>query len=222
MDEIKRAVDRGQKALSEFQSKKLLKSYGIPVTREELSGSREAAVSYAEDIGYPVVLKACSHELMHKSEKDCIRLNLKSKEEVMDAYDHIISSVDMQLEGILVQEMVAGQRELVIGMNRDPQFGPCVMLGIGGIMTEIINDTVFRVAPFDHREAMDMISELRLNKMLKDFRGQAPADIEALSRSLLAIGKISTEVKDISEIDVNPLIIDRQGRIAAVDALVVL
>jgi hypothetical protein len=118
--------------------------------------------------------------------------------------------------------MVSGQRELVMGMSRDPQFGPCVMLGIGGIMTEIINDTVFRVAPFDHREALDMIEELRLNKMLGDFRGQAPADVETLSNSLMAIGKIGIEINEISEIDVNPLIVDRQGRITAVDALIVL
>lgn len=222
MDEIKTAIDLGHKAFSEFQSKKLLQSYGIPITREALAENRDAAVSHAEKIGYPVVLKACSHELMHKSEKDCIRLNLKNRDDVIAAYDQIMNAVDMSLEGMLVQEMVSGQRELVMGMSRDPQFGPCVMLGIGGIMTEIINDTVFRVAPFDHREALDMIEELRLNKMLGDFRGQAPADVEAISKSLLAIGKIGTEINAISEIDVNPLIVDRQGRITAVDALIVL
>ena len=140
----------------------------------------------------------------------------------MDAYHHIVDAVDMTLEGVLVQEMVAGQRELVMGMNREPQFGPCVMLGIGGIMTEIINDTVFRVSPFDRREAMDMIQELRLKPMLEDFRGQAPADLDMITHSLLAIGKIGTDFSEIAEIDVNPLIIDKQGRITAVDALVIL
>jgi acetate---CoA ligase (ADP-forming) subunit beta len=222
MNEIKTAIELGHKALSEFQSKKLLRSYGIPVTREALAESRDSAVSSSEEIGYPVVMKACSHELMHKSEKDGIRLNLKNRDEVMEAYDHIMNSVDIKLEGVLVQEMVSGQRELVMGMSRDLQFGPCVMLGIGGIMTEIINDTVFRVAPFDHREALDMIEELRLNKMLGDFRGQAPADVEAISNSLMTIGKIGMKINEISEIDVNPLIVDRQGRITAVDALVVL
>ena len=95
MDTIKKAVNQGHKALSEFQSKHLLASYGIPITRETLAESMDNAVSYAEDIGYPVVLKACSHELMHKSEKDCIRLSLKNKEEVMEAYDHVMNSVGM-------------------------------------------------------------------------------------------------------------------------------
>jgi len=222
MDEIKTAIRKGHQSLSEFQSKKLLDSYGVPITREKLAGSMDDAVSYAGDIGYPVALKACSHALMHKSENDCIRLNLKTAQEVIDAYHHIIGAVDMALEGVLVQEMVAGQRELVMGMNRDPRFGPCVMLGIGGIMTEIINDTVFRVAPFNRREAMDMIHELRLKKMLEGFRGQAPADLETITHSLLAIGNIGIDFSGISEIDVNPLIIDKEGRITAVDALVIL
>ncbi len=222
MDEIKTAIKLGHKALSEFQSKNVLSSYGIPITREALAESRDDAVEHAETIGYPVVLKACSHELMHKSEKDCVKLNLKNRHDVMEAYDLITNSVDINLEGILVQEMISGQRELVMGLNRDHQFGPCVMLGIGGIMTEIINDTVFRVAPFDHLEARDMMDELRLNKMLGNFRGQAPADFESISKALMAIGKIGIEINEISEIDVNPLIIDRQGRIKAVDALVVL
>ena len=222
MDEIKTAISLGHKALSEFQSKNILSSYGIPVTREALAVTRDDAVAHAEAIEYPVVLKACSHELMHKSEKDCVKLNLKNKHDVIKAYDIITNSVDINLEGILVQEMISGQRELVIGFNRDPQFGPCVMLGIGGVMTEIINDTVFRVAPFDHLEAQDMIDELRLNKMLGNFRGQLPADRESISKALMTIGKIGIEIDKISEIDVNPLIIDRQGRIKAVDALVVL
>lgn len=222
MDEIKRAIQMGHKALSEFESKNLLKHYGIPTTREALAATRDDAADHADAIGYPVVLKACSHALMHKSEQDAVRLNLTTRQDVAEAFDHIMRTVDMDLDGILVQEMISGQRELVMGLNRDPQFGPCVMLGIGGIFTELINDTAFRAAPFDQVEAKDMIEELRLKDMLGEFRNQMPADIDAITRALVAVGSIGIEISEVSEIDVNPLIIDRQGQITAVDALVVL
>lgn len=165
-DLIRPALDRGQPALSEYESKKLLSLYGIPVAREKLSRSADEAVSAAADIGFPVVLKACSPELMHKSERGCIELNLRSEGDVRKAYGRIISSVDLELEGVLVQEMVSGQRELVVGLTRDPQFGPCVMLGIGGMMTEVFEDIAFRMAPFGKIEAKDMSEELRFKAIL--------------------------------------------------------
>ncbi len=221
-DLIQSGLAKGQKALSEYESKKLLGLYGVPVTREELSQSAEEAASASRSVGFPVVLKACSPELMHKSERGCIELNLRSEEDVRAAYERIIVSVDLELEGVLVQEMVAGQRELVIGLNRDPQFGPCVMLGIGGIMTEVFQDTVFRMAPFDTIEAKDMTEELRFKRILGAFRGQKPVDMEILSRTLTTVGRIGLELEAVSELDINPLIITPEGRLVAVDALVVL
>jgi len=221
-DLIRSALDRGQPALSEYESKKLLSLYGIPVTRETLSRSADEAVSAAADLGFPVVLKACSPELMHKSERGCIELNLRSERDVREAYGHIIRSVDLELEGVLVQEMVPGQRELVVGLNRDPQFGPCVMLGIGGMMTEVFKDTAFRMAPFGMIEAKDMTEELRFKAILGAFRGQKPADMDILCRTLIAVGKIGLELETVSELDINPMIITPEGRVVAVDALVVL
>ncbi len=221
-DLIQSALQRGQRALSEYESKKLLSLYGIPVTREKLSRGADEAVSAADGLGFPVVLKACSAELMHKSERGCIELNLRSKRDVREAYERIIPSVDLELEGVLVQEMVPGQRELVVGLNRDPQFGPCVMLGIGGIMTEVFQDTVFRMAPFDMIEAKDMTEELHFKTILGAFRGQKPVDMEILCRTLMAVGQIGLELETVSELDINPMIITPEGRLVAVDALVVL
>jgi succinyl-CoA synthetase beta subunit len=221
-DLIRSALNRGQKALSEYESKRLLGLYGIPVTREKLSHSADEAVSAADSLGFPVVLKACSAELMHKSERGCIELYLRSAGDVRGAYERIMRSVDLELQGVLVQEMVAGQRELVVGLIRDPQFGPCVMLGMGGIMTEVFRDTVFRMAPFDMIEAKDMTEELHFKKILGAFRGQKPVDMETLCRTLIAVGQIGLELETVSEIDINPMIIRPEGGLVAADALVVL
>jgi succinyl-CoA synthetase beta subunit len=221
-DLIQSGLKRGQKALSEYESKKLLGLYGVPVTREKLCHSSEEAVSAASGLGFPVALKACSAELMHKSERGCIELNLRGERDVRGAYERIIRSVDVELEGVLVQEMVGGQRELVVGLSRDAQFGPCVMLGIGGIMTEVFQDTVFRMAPFDMIEAKDMTEELRFKTILGVVRGQKPVDMGILCRTLIAVGQIGLELETVSELDINPLIITPEGRLVAVDALVVL
>jgi len=221
-DLISFGLNKGQRALSEYESKQLLRLYDIPVTREELSHSADEAVSIAEDLGFPVVLKACSPELMHKSDRGGIELNLRSEGDVREAYGRIIQGIDLELDGVLVQEMVLGQRELVLGLNRDSQFGPCVMLGIGGIMTEVFQDTVFRMAPFDMIEAKDMTEELRFKAILGAFRGQKPVDMDVLCRTLITVGQIGLELEAVSELDINPMIITPEGRAVAADALVVL
>ncbi len=216
------AFEKGRPALSEYESKKLLSLYGIPVTREKLSHSAEEAISASVELGFPVALKACSPDLMHKSEHGCIELNLRSERDVREAYERISRSIDLKLDGILVQEMVSGQRELVVGLTRDPQFGPCIMLGIGGIMTEVFEDTAFRMAPLEMAEAKDMTEELRFKAIFGAFRGQKPVDMEMLCRALIAVGKIGLELEAVSELDINPMIITPEGRVVAVDALVLL
>ncbi|MBU2551827.1 MAG: acetate--CoA ligase family protein [Proteobacteria bacterium] len=216
------ALKRGQKALSEYDSKRLLAAYGIPVTREGLASDEDQAAALAAEIGWPVVLKGCGAELMHKSEGGWVELNLRDEQDVRAAYKRIAGSGARGLEGVLVQEMAPGQRELVLGLSRDPQFGPCVMLGLGGIFTELIKDTVFRMAPLDLVEARDMTEEFRSKAILGAFRGQKPADIQTLCRSLIAVGRIGLELDEVGEIDVNPMIVDPRGGLKAVDALVVL
>jgi acetate---CoA ligase (ADP-forming) subunit beta len=219
---IQSALDKAQHALSEHQSKLFLAEYGIPVTNEILVQSSDEAKIAGDKIGYPVALKACSQELMHKTEAGVIELNLKSTDDIAAAYDRIMSSISIELEGLLVQEMVPGMRELVLGMSREPQFGPCVMLGLGGVMTEILNDAVIRVAPFDMAEAREMAEELRCRKLLDDFRGEKAADMNAVCKTIMALGAISIDHPEIAEIDINPMKIDPSGRIKAVDALVAL
>ncbi len=222
MNIIQAAMENGQTALSEFQSKQVLGSVGIPVTREKLVHSVDEAVAAAEDIGYPVVLKACGWELMHKSEQGGIELGLSTPESVQQAHNRICEKINLPLEGILVQEMIQGQRELVAGLSRDPQFGGCVMAGFGGVMTEVIKDTSFRVAPFDRVEALDMIDELKSRALLDSFRGQKPADLDAICHTLMALGQLGNKEKSIAEIDINPLIISPEGGVTAVDALIIL
>lgn len=222
MNPIEIARKNGQNALSEYQSKQYLGTFGIPVTREKLVRTAEEAIAASQSIGFPVALKACSPNLLHKSEADAIALGLASSQAVERAFHHISRKVQMDLDGILIQEMITGSRELVVGMTRDPQFGPCVMLGFGGVMAEVIQDTVFRVAPFDTIEAMDMINELKSKKLLGPFRGQQPADLDTLCRILTSMGELGLQQASIAEIDINPLIVSPDGQIKAVDALIIL
>lgn len=219
---IQRAIDHGDAALSEYHAKLLLSRYGIPVTRETLAQDVQQAIEAAKEIGYPVALKACSSSLMHKSEGGLVQLNLATNEQVRQAFDRIAKKAPGPLEGVLVQEMISGYRELLVGMTRDAQFGPCVVLGLGGVMTEVFQDTAFRMAPVDAAEAEDMIRELKSGALLGPFRGQQPADRKAIIHCLTAIGRIAMEHPGVSEIDVNPLIVTPEGRVTAVDALVVL
>ncbi len=222
MEIIQQALAANQHALSEHEAKKVLADYGIPTTREAFARDTAEALAAAAEIGYPVVVKGSGAQLLHKSESGVVFVNLDSEAAVKNACDRIAQQLGDGFAGVLVQEMVSGKRELVVGLHREPQFGPCVMLGIGGVLTELINDTAFRIAPFDEAEARDMADELRARKILDPFRGEAAADMRALCRSLTAVGRLGAEQPAISEIDINPLIITPGGGIKAVDALIVL
>ncbi|MFO7840407.1 MAG: acetate--CoA ligase family protein [Desulfosalsimonadaceae bacterium] len=222
MEMIQQALAANQHALGEHEAKKLLADYGIPITREALARDKTEALAAAAEIGYPVVIKGSGAELLHKSESGVVFVNLDSEAAVKDACDRIAQLLGDRFAGVLVQEMVSGKRELVLGLHREPQFGPCVMLGIGGVLTELINDTAFRIAPFDETEARDMTEELRAYKIFQPFRGEAAAEMDTLCRSLTAVGRLGAEQPAISEIDINPLIITPEGGVKAVDALIVL
>jgi len=218
---IQSALGKGQKTLSEYESKQLLKYYDIPVTAEILAMTGADALAAAGTIGFPLVMKACAPHLMHKTESGGVALNVGSESELQQVYRRL-AAINPAPDGVLVQAMVAGHRELVVGMNRDPQFGPCVMLGLGGIFTELLDDTAFRAAPFDRAEALDMTAELRGSKIFGEFRGEPPVDLEKLADILLAVGNLATAHPQIAEIDINPLIINPTGQCVAADALVVL
>ena len=218
---IEDAIKRGAKTLSEYESKQLLAEYGVSVTQEKVVQTEDDAVKAAGEIGYPVVLKGSGEELAHKTELDLIALNLKDEDEVRKAFQQLTSKKEADVKEVLVQQMVKGDRELVVGLTRDAQFGPCVMFGLGGIFTEILEDVAFRVAPLSDWDAKDMMEDIQAKKILEAFRGKPAVDRDALAKILIAVGQIGMEIEQVKEIDINPLkILD--GKPIAVDALVVL
>jgi acetate---CoA ligase (ADP-forming) subunit beta len=217
---IKHALARGQKTLSEYESRLVIESAGVPVAAAALARSRKKAEQMAERIGYPVVMKGCSAELAHKTESGMVKLNVGNSEEVARVFDELTAKMK-NLDGVLIEKMVKGSREFVIGLSRDPQFGPCVMFGLGGIFTEALKDVTFRVAPLSKEDALEMIDEIKTKKLLGEFRGSPAVDREALAKALVGIGELGISCDSIAEIDINPLIICGDKPVA-VDALVVL
>ena len=221
MNLIDQAIKDGRTALSEYESKQILASYGIPVTQEELVIHPEDLSQAIHKIGYPLVIKGCAAEIAHKTEKGLIRMDVRNEDEARTAFKEITAAMDGLEKAVLVQQMVKGQRELVVGLTRDPQFGPCIMFGLGGIFTEILEDTSFRVAPIEKRDVLEMIEEIRAHKILEAIRGMEPVDKDMLADILITIGRLGIENEAVKEIDINPLIISG-GKPVAVDALVVL
>jgi len=220
MEIIAKALAEGRNTLSEYESKQVLSAYGIPVTRETLVSDLQGLKAAAREIGYPLVLKGCSSDIAHKTEKNLIRVDIRNEEEATSAFGEIMGHMGAA-GAVLVQEMIKGQRELVIGLTRDPQFGPCVMFGLGGIFTEILKDISFRVAPLEKRDALEMMQDIKGHKILEAVRGMEAADLDLFADILIKVGQIGLENDAVKEIDINPVIISG-SRPVAVDALVVL
>jgi acetyl-CoA synthetase (ADP-forming) len=163
---IEGALGEGRKVLSEYESKRVLEAYGIPVTREVLVCEEKDVPRAAAEIGYPLVMKGCSAEIAHKTEKGLIRVDVRTSAEALAAFREIKHGLAGHKGGVLIQEMVRGRRELVMGLTRDGQFGPCVMFGLGGIFTEILKDIAFRRAPLSGDDAMAMMREIRAHAIL--------------------------------------------------------
>jgi acetyl-CoA synthetase (ADP-forming) len=222
MEILDKALKEGRNTLSEYESKVILASYQIPVTREIMAESSDEVITAAHEIGYPVVMKGCAPDITHKTEKGLIRTDIRDDREALDTFNDIMAGMNgIKGAAALVQEMIRGKRELVVGLIRDPQFGPCVMFGLGGIFTEILKDVSFRLAPLEKRDALEMMGEIKAHKILDAIRGMDAVDREILSEMLINVGKIGTENDTIKEIDINPVIISG-SRPIAVDALVVL
>jgi acyl-CoA synthetase (NDP forming) len=213
-----RSVAAGQDALTEFAAKQFLAAHGIPIPREALAPDAEAAADAATRLGFPVAVKASGPGLAHKTEVGGIALNLRAAEDVRREGRRLLAVPGC--DGLLVAEMVPGVREVVCGLMRDPNFGPCVMFGVGGVLTEALEDAVFRVAPLTQADAMDMLHQIRATKLLGAFRGEAPADLEALAAILTGLGEIACTHPEIAAIDLNPVKIRPDGAPVAVDALV--
>jgi len=218
---IKNAMQKRRKALSEYEAKQVLAAYGIPVTRECLAEKRADVEKAAQEIGYPLVMKGCSSEIAHKTEKGLIHTDIRSDAEALKAFDQIKERLNVYSGAVLIQEMIPGRRELVMGMTRDDQFGPCVMFGLGGIFTEILKDISFRRAPLEKSDALEIMQEIKGHNILGAFRGMEAADVESLADILIQLGKIGLEIDHVQEIDLNPVIIFGKKPIV-VDALMIL
>ena len=221
------SFDFGEKdSLSEGESKKLLAAYGIPIAKDLLVHNEEEALAAAEEIGYPVVLKVDSPDILHKTEAGIVALNLTDSAMVSQAYQRIIAHAKSynskaRINGVSVQEMVPKGVEMLLGVKNDPIFGPAVMVGVGGVFVEIFKDVALRLAPLDKAAVEEMIGELRGKKMLYGARGAAPSDMEALTDAILKVGQIAVDHAGcLAEMDINPLIVLEKG-VKAVDALVV-
>jgi len=225
MNVLEHALQSGRPSLSEHDAKQFLSGFGINVCRETLVDAAvpdpvESAVAAAVSIGFPVVVKVSGTNLLHKTEVEGVALNLKSEAEVRDEARRLLRIPGC--EGLLVQEMVKGDRELVCGLIRDQQLGPCLMFGLGGIFTEVLDDAVFRVAPITAAEATEILAGIRSAKILDAFRGQAPVDRQALAGILVALGNIGLQHEAIQAIDINPVKIRNDGTPVVVDALITL
>lgn len=219
-DLIKQAKANGQKALDEYAAKKLLSSYGVPVTKEALAATVEDALAAATKIGYPVAMKACSWEIMHKSGKGLIALNVENETVLKAEFQNIQKNAGRNVP-VLIQEMLKGNREFMAGMTRFAGFGPCVIFGLGGVFTEIYKDTTLRLAPLGDADTQEMFADIRAKELLDEFRGMPKVKTDKLSQIIQAVGNVALLHPEIAEIDLNPIIVSGADPVVA-DALIVL
>jgi acetyltransferase len=218
----------GRVSIGDAEAWTILECYGFTIPKSRLAETPEEAVEIATEIGYPVVMKIASPDILHKTDVGGVRLNLRSPDDVRDAFDLMVYRAgryvpDAYVWGCQVQQMVTGGREVLVGMSRDPQFGPLVAFGLGGIYVEALKDVTFRVAPFSREEADEMIREIRSYPLLEGVRGEPPADHEAMIDALLRISRLVTDFPEIVELDINPLMVFEEGRGAmAIDMRLVL
>ena len=223
---ITQALKECRKALLEPEAKAICMEYGISVTKFNVAKSEKEAADFAEKIGFPVVLKIVSPEIIHKSDAGGVKVNLKTAEDVKAAYKTILENVKKynakaNVVGVLVQEMAPQSTEVIIGAVKDPQFGQTVMFGVGGIFVEILKDVTFRVAPLTEQDAMDMITELKAYSLLTGYRNTPAADIKALVTLLLCVSKLVMDHPEIKELDLNPVMAYEKGA-KTVDARIIL
>jgi acyl-CoA synthetase (NDP forming) len=220
------AYKEGRKYLLESEAKTVCAEYGIPVTKFRVAKSEKEAVDFAEEMGYPIVLKVVSPDIIHKSDVGGVLVDLKYAKDIQKAYKQILQNVrkhkaDARIVGVLVQEMAPPSTEVIVGAIKDPQFGPALMFGLGGIFVEVLKDVTFRVAPITESEALEMITEVKAYPLLKGYRNLPPADVEAIVRILMNTSQLVMEHQEIKELDLNPIMVYEKGA-KTVDARIIL
>jgi acyl-CoA synthetase (NDP forming) len=226
-NEILRQAKKGNRVnLTEIESKELIKSAGIPIVEAKLARTKAEAISLSKTIGFPVVLKIVSPDVVHKSDSGGVRLGLDNAVQVGRAYSEILAAIKKhhpkaKIEGISVQKMARPGIEVIIGMTKDEQFGPVLMFGLGGILVEVLKDVSFRIVPLNKRDASQMIKEIKGYPLLEGYRGQGPADIPFLEALILKVSDFIDKNPEIKELDLNPVFAYKDGAVA-VDARVIL
>ena len=223
-----KAIGDGRRYLLESEAKEVCRLYGIPVVKTFTARSLSEAVEIANEIGYPVVLKVLSPDILHKSDVGGVKLNLKSPEEVARAYNEIMDNVrkvkpEARIIGVTVQEMAPEGLEVIIGGVKDEFFGHAVMFGLGGVFVEILRDITFRIVPLTRVDVEEMIREIKAYPLLKGVRGIPPRDIEALVNTILKVSELLHENPEIKELDLNPTRVYEKGKgVKVLDARIIL
>ena len=217
---------KSQNLLTEVESKALLKKAGIPVVETKLARSKKEAISISNEMGFPVVLKISSTDVVHKSDSGGVKLGLANATQVGKAHNEIVSSIKQaypkaHIEGVSVQPMAPPGVEVIVGMSKDPQFGPVLMFGLGGILVEVLKDVSFRIVPITARDAGAMIREIKGYPVLEGYRGQKPASIPALEKLIVKVSQFVEKNPQIKELDLNP-IFAYPDKAVAVDARIIL
>jgi acetyltransferase len=221
---IGRYLRRGQREIGEMDSKEILEAYGFATPKGALAATAEQAAGIADQLGYPVVLKIWSPDIIHKSDVGGVKLGLANAQQVVDAFDLMMYRIpkkkpEAAILGVLVQEMCRQGQEVILGMNRDPRFGPLLMFGLGGIMVEVLKDVIFYLAPLTADEARQMLVRTRTYQLLKGVRGQEGVDTDAIAEGIQRLSQLVTEFPQIREMDINPYVVGAPGRTPiAVDA----
>ncbi len=205
--------------MNEHDSKKLFSKYGISVTKELVAKDKHEAMAYSGKIGYPVVMKILSSDIVHKTDVGGVVLNIHNPEDAGRAYDLIIENVKghcphAKIDGVIVEEQVKGH-ELIVGAKIDPQFGPVLMVGLGGIFVEVMKDVSFRVVPITEKDADEMLHELKAFSVLEGVRGKPAANLKKIRSALLGVSKLVKDNPQIQELDINPLVVDGKRAVAA-------
>ncbi|MEP0824582.1 MAG: acetate--CoA ligase family protein [Nitrososphaera sp.] len=219
---------QGRNNLLEEEGYEVLRAYGFPTPKSILGATEDECIKAAKEIGYPVVMKIASPDIIHKSDAGGVKVGVKNDDELRAAFRSIIDGAkkykaDAKIKGVLVQEMVTGAKETILGASQDPTFGPVIMFGLGGIYVEVLKDVVFRVAPIDEREATKMVESIKTIKLLKGVRGEKPSDLKAIADSLQRLSQLVVDFPEIKEFDINPLLVLEEGKGArVVDARIIL
>ena len=225
-DIFEKAKAENRKFLLETEAKTICAQYGIPVTEFMVAKTAEEAVKSAEKIGYPLVMKIVSPDVIHKFDVGGVMINLRTSKEVKSAFKKILDNVknhnpNARIAGVTVQELAPESTEVIVGAIKDPQFGQTLMFGLGGIFVEILKDVTFRIAPVTEQEAKEMITEVKAYPLLQGYRGQPPADASAIVHILLSTSKLVMEHPEIKELDLNPVMVYQKGA-KTVDARIIL